>query len=246
MGTILRTLMSLLMICLVSLMMPSEARAEFSGQIRFASNYVYRGYSKSSGQPVFQGNLEYGHASGFYGGAWASKVDFGDQAFDEHTHIEVNPYVGWNVGLAEDWRLDTTLFRYIFESEGVGSSADYNELNAALHFRDLFTARFAVAMDAYGRGTEIFDYELQARYPLMDVLELSGSVGYEDADRVLEYDYTYWNLGATWFFHRNAAIDLHYHDAHLSDERLPGPGSMHLFELPEIENHVVVSVSVGF
>jgi uncharacterized protein (TIGR02001 family) len=221
-----------------------KAHAEFSGQLRFLSNYVYRGYSKSDGGPIVQGNLDYEHSSGFYLGTWASMVDFGDERLEDHAHVEVTPYLGWNFDLAEDWRVDTVLTRYIFDGKVLEHSADYNEIYALLHFRDLLTGRFAVAFDAYGHGREIFNYELQTRYPLTDTLEVSASLGYEDAEQVLEYDYLYWNLGAKWHFHRNGAIDLRYYDSYHLDERLGQ--AHHRIGIPEIDNPIVISISVGF
>ncbi len=51
--------------CLALLPLPAKGDANYSALVKFTSNYVYRGYSKSSGNPVVQGNLDYEHSSGF-------------------------------------------------------------------------------------------------------------------------------------------------------------------------------------
>ncbi len=231
---------------LVSLTVILKASAEFSGQARFVSNYVYHGYSKSNAEPAFQGNLDYEHTSGLFAGVWGSSVDFLSEEEQGHAHIEVSPYLGWHWQWGDDWRLDTAFTRYFYNGDHFGDPLDYNELYLMLHFRDLVSSRFSVALDAYGQGDESYNYEVQGRLPLSDTVGVSAVTGYEDADAAIEYDYLYWNIGATWFFHRNAAIDLRYHDSYLSDETLPGPGYMHLFEVPEIEHHIVVSFTLGF
>ena len=173
-------------------------------------------------------------------------VDFGDEEHEDPARVEVTPYLGWNFALAENWRLDTALSRYIYDGEIFGQSIDYSELNTLLHYGDLATARFAVAFDAYGRGGEIFDYEFQARYPLTDSLELSASLGYEDADAVFGYDELYWSLGATWFFHKHASIDVRYYDFHHFADVVSSPDLADSFELPHIEKPIAVSISIGF
>lgn len=231
--------------CLALLPIPSKAGADYSVLVKLTSNYVYRGYSKSSGDPVVQGSLDFEHSSGFFIGTWISQVDFDDGIDEDRATIEVNPYMGWSVSLSEDWRAEAMVAGYIYDGRVYGRGADYSELFGQLHFRDLVTARAGVAYDAYGSSDSIEDYELQARFPLAENVNFSGRIGYEDANTVFGYDSLYWNIGVTWFLHKYAALDLRYYDISQTDqERLdpigPATGSV------GIENHVVVSVSFGF
>ena len=231
--------------CLVLLPEPASADAKYSMLLQFTSNYVYRGYSKSNNAPAFQGNIDYEHPLGFFIGTWVSQVDFGDRHYKDRANIEANPYVGVNLGLSENWRFDTTLAGYLYDGKVYGHEADYGEINALLHFRDLLTARFGASYDAYGRGRSTLDYEINMRYPVTDTVEVSGGLGYEDANTVLTYSYVYWNIGVGWFLYKHAALALRYYDAHGFDEPKGGAANTR-FEPPRISNHVVFSISIGF
>jgi uncharacterized protein (TIGR02001 family) len=231
--------------CLGLLPKPTNADAKYNTLLKFTSNYVYRGYSKSNGAPAFQGNIDYEHPSGFFIGMWVSQVDFGDRYYKDRANIEANPYVGVSFGLSENWRFDTTLAGYLYNGKVYGHEADYSEINALLHFRDWFTARFGVSYDAYGRGRSTLDYEINMRYPVTDTVEVSGGLGYEDANTVLKYSSVYWNIGVGWFLCKHAALALRYYDAHGFDEPEGGAANTR-FEPPRIGNPVVFSISIGF
>lgn len=231
--------------CLALLPMATQAAGNLSVLAKFTSNYVYRGYSKSDGDPIVQGSLDFEHASGFFIGTWLSQVNFGDVTDGDRASVEINPYMGWSFSLSEDWRADATAAGYVYDGRVYRRVAHYLELFGEVHFRDLITARVAVAYDAYGSSNSIEDYELQARFPVTEDVNVSGTIGYEDGNTVLGYDSLYWNIAVTWFLSSFAALDLRYYDTHRMDrERLDppeattGPGS--------IENPVVVSVSFSF
>ncbi|MGH8602449.1 MAG: TorF family putative porin, partial [Gammaproteobacteria bacterium] len=116
--------------------------------MKLTSNYVYRGYSKSRGDPVVQGSLDFEHSSGFFIGTWISQVDFDDETDEDRATIEVNSYMGWSVSLSEDWRAEAMVAGYIYDGRVYGHGADYSELFGQVHFRDLVTARVGVAYDA--------------------------------------------------------------------------------------------------
>lgn len=231
--------------CLALPQRAANADARYSALIKFTNNYVYRGYSKSNGDPAFQGNIDYEHPSGFFIGAWMSQVDFGDGRFQDRANAEANPYAGASLKLSERWRFDATLAGYLYDGKVYGRGADYSELNALLHFRDLATAHVGVSYDAYGRGKSTLDYEINMRYPVTDTVEVSGGVGYEDANSVLTYGYLYWNIGMAWSLYKHAAVGLRYYDAHRFYAVEVGPAST-IFEPPRIGSQVVFSISIGF
>jgi uncharacterized protein (TIGR02001 family) len=206
---------------------------------------VYRGYSKSNGAPVFQGNIDYEHSSGFFLGTWVSQVDFGHERYQGRVNLEANPYVGVSLGLSENWRFGTTLAGYLYDGKVYGHEADYGEINALLYFRDLLTAHVGTSYDAYGRGRSTLDYEIDLRYPVMDTVEVSSGLGYEDANTVLNYSRVYWHIGASWFLDKHVALALHYYNAQRFDE-LKGGTENTRFKPPGINNHVVFSISIGF
>ena len=166
-----------------------------------------------------------------------SQIDFGDSNF------EANPYAGVSLGLFENWRIDAALAGYLYDGKVYGRQSDYGELYALLHFRDLATVRLGNSFDAYGSGRSIMDYAAHTRFPLTDTVEVSGEVGYQAANTVLKYNYLYWNLGATWFLHRHASIDLRYYAVrHLAESK----GAIAGFALPAIDHPLVFSISIGF
>ena len=231
--------------CLVLLPGPTNADAKYSTLLQFTSNYVYRGYSKSNNVTAFQGNIDYEHLSGFFIGSWVSQVDFGDRYYKDRANIEANPYVGISLGLSENWRFDAALAGYLYDGTVYGQEADYSEIDALLHFRDLFTARFGASYDAYDCGRSTLDYEINMRYPMTATVEVSGGLGYEDANPVLKHSDVYWNLGVGWFLYKHAALALRYYDAHSFDEP-KGRTASTRFEPLSISNHVVFSIAIGF
>jgi len=62
-----------------------------SGMAAFGTDYYWRGYSSTGGEPAVQGEIDYEHKSGFYAGIWGSNVDYGAEYvddFDEWTYAE--------------------------------------------------------------------------------------------------------------------------------------------------------------
>lgn len=178
--------------CLVAplfLIDSSPAFAEIHGALTIASDYVWRGYSKSSGDFAGQANLDYEHSSGFYFGTSASSIDAGDEAFPDRANFELTPYLGWSTPIVEDWRLDIQWTRYFYDGKVFGRFSDYNEFYWLLHYSDLFTGRVSFSDDFYHRGHASGDFELSGRYPVTDWLEFSAGVGYSLPKDAVEYDY---------------------------------------------------------
>ena len=72
----------------------ASVKAEWHGELSFRSDYVYRGYSKSQGDPVVQGLIDYQSKSGFFGGLGLSQVNFNDNANANRAQLEIKPYLG--------------------------------------------------------------------------------------------------------------------------------------------------------
>lgn len=223
----------------------ASGSAIYGVQAKVASNYVYRGYSKSSGDPVVQGNVEVAYPSGVFIGTWLSRVDFEDGTDDDRASLELNPYAGLSRSISGSLSFDLVVSGYVYNGRVFDRQAGYGELSGRLHFLDLVTAGIDVSPDTYGSGATIQDYALQGRFPLTSELDVSGSIDYSDASPLLGYDYLYGDIGATWFLHPYAAIDLRYYDARQLDEVAEGAEPRGI-DLPAIENHWVVSFQLGF
>ena len=64
------------------LMFAPASHAEGSGELRFLSEHIHRGYSSSRGDPSVQAELRYLDASGWVAGASISRVAFDDEDGD--------------------------------------------------------------------------------------------------------------------------------------------------------------------
>ena len=235
--------MQLFFACLIPLLLlPLSSSAEgFSALISGTSNYVYRGYSKSGNAPTVKANLDYGHPSGVYGGMWIARVDFEDKRYADRSNIEFYPYVGYSYKLADQWRLEGSVARYIYDGRLFGKGSDYNEYSASVHYSDTLTARLDFANDAYNRGGVTLNYEVSGRYPLWKSLGISAGLGLNQASDVLGYDWLYWNAGISWFF-KYGALDLRYVDtAELSSSE--GRGGL---DFPGLKYRFVFSLTIGF
>ncbi len=219
----------------------SAQAKDFSAIVSASSNYFYRGYSKSANSPTIRGNAEYQPASWFFLGSWISRVDFDDREFGNRSNVELYPYLGFNFKLAENWRLETSAARYMFDGRLFGKSSDYNEYSVSLHFSDLISGRIDFANDIYNLGGNSLNYEISARYPILEKLVASAGVGYNHAKPAVEYNALYWNIGITWFF-KYYALDIRYVDLSESSPSL----RKNEFELPKLDNNFVFTLSFGF
>jgi len=207
-----------------------------------SSSYPYRGYSKSDNGLSARANLDYSHRSGWFAGAWAAWVDFGDQGYPDRSNVEFYPYLGYGFKLAERWRLEFAAARYVFDGRIFGQASDYNEYRAELRFSDLITAKLEFADDGYQRGGVILNSELSARYPLTANLAASAGIAYNHVNVDLTESSLYWNLGLTWYY-QYVALDVRYVDA----VELPTPaGHSGGPSLPDLKQNFVATLSVGF
>lgn len=70
-----RVLRPALPFALLAVCLPLHA-VQGGGQLALASDYVFRGISQSNGDPALQAGARIDGAGGFYGSAWASRVDY--------------------------------------------------------------------------------------------------------------------------------------------------------------------------
>lgn len=224
----------------------SACLAEFHGSLTFTNDYVWRGYSKSSGDFAAQINLDYEHDSGFYAGASASTINFGNASSSNRANFEIAPYLGWTFALDDDWRLDMQWNRYFYDGQISGQFSDYNEFYWLLHYSDLITVKTSFSDDFYHRGHVAGDMEFSGRYPLTDWLEFSSGVGYTFSSDALEYDFLYWNSGVSVYF-KHVVLDFRYMDAKLTNESVDGnTGDSHEDFAEALDPSFVFTITVGF
>lgn len=219
-------------------------QAEWHGDLKFLSEYSYRGYSKSRGNPVVQGHIDYQDQAGWFGGLGVSQVSFDDQDA-QPSSVEIKPYLGWGLPISEDWRGELFVNGYIYDDKIFARRADYAEIYSAFYYQDWLSGKISVAPDAYQRQHTILNYELSYRRDILDNLQFSGGLGYYQAGRLVGEDYFYWNLGMSWFVTTYLAIDVRYVDVHLQEHHDSGAHSDEFYPRP-LENNYQVSVTLGF
>ena len=190
----------------------SHAVAEFHPTLAVKTDYIWRGYSKTSEHLSLQANLDYEHVSGGYFGITLANVDFDDDEFKDPAKLEITPYLGWTFKLSDDWRLDAQWTRYFYDGDIFGHPSDYNEFYLLLHYNDIFTAHVSFSEDYYNQGHASGNYELTGRYPISDNLEFSTGIGYSQVEKIFEYDTLNWDAGLTYYT-KYIGFDLRYLDS---------------------------------
>ncbi|RZJ30826.1 MAG: hypothetical protein EON85_04335 [Brevundimonas sp.] len=185
------------------------------------SDYVFRGFSQTDEEPALQLGVDVTFESGFYAGAWASNVDFGDD-----TDAEVDVYGGYRTE-AGGFGLDFGVVGYVYVNDPSGADYSYFELKAAAS-RAIGPVTLGGAVyyspDFFGADEAATYVETNIAYAPISKLTLSAAIGYQYLD--VNEDYGTWNAGAAYAITDNIVIDARYHgseiDGPLSDDRAVG------------------------
>jgi len=186
--------------------------------VAVTSDYVFRGFSQTDENPAIQGGVDLTFESGFYAGAWASNVDFGDD-----TDAEVDLYAGFRTE-AGGFALDLGAVGYLYVNDPDGADYTYLEFKAAAS-RAVGPVTLGGAIyyspDFFGLDGEATYVEANASFAPAPKWTVSGAVGYQYLD--VNDDYGTWNAGVAYSITDNIAIDGRYHgsdvDGPLSDDR---------------------------
>lgn len=219
---------------------PVWGALELAGILRVATNYDYRGNTRSDNDPTVQLSLDISHDSGLFLGAWLSSVNLGT------ADIETNPYLGAAFSLSPDWQLGASVAGYFYDGRLMREDIDYGEASLQLHYRELASFTFNVAPDYYGSGHSVLDYEAELRYPMTDVVEVSAGLGYQAGRKVFNYDSLYWNVGIAWYARPWLTLDLRYRDLHEMNERRHDDYYYEPYPDYELDTPVIFSISLGF
>ena len=185
-----------------------DAGPSFSFNVGAASDYVFRGVSQTSESPQLFGGVDV--SSGiFYGGVWASNVDFGDS-----TDAEIDGYVGVKPTMGPV-SLDFGLIYYGYVNEPSGANWSYWEAKAAGSVAvGPGTVGAAVYYSPDFTGPADDDdavyYEINGSIPLAEKVTASGAVGHQEIDGA--GDYNTWNVGVGFALTDRIGLDLRYHD----------------------------------
>jgi uncharacterized protein (TIGR02001 family) len=174
----------------------AEDKSPVTANVALTSDYVWRGWTQTAGDPAIQGGFDYAHTggakghegpSGFYLGIWGSNVDFAEDAttlgvnFDDGAHLEVDVYGGYKFK-AGSLDMDVGALHYAYP--GAASSLDYDwtEVYAGLGVGG-FSAKLWYTNDYTGTSEDSAHY-LEANYgmELGQGFGLGLHVGRSDGD----------------------------------------------------------------
>ncbi len=193
---------------LIGLAAPASAQStvDVAWNVGAVSDYVFRGFSQTSEDPAIQGGVDL-TSGGFYAGAWASNVDFGDD-----TDAEVDLYGGYRTE-AGGFALDFGVVGYLYVGEPDGADYNYAEFKAAAS-RAVGPATFGAAVyyspDFFGIDDEATYAEVNAAFSPAPKWTVSGALGKQWLD--VSDDYTTWNVGVGYALTDKVGLDVRYHD----------------------------------
>jgi len=194
---------------LIGLAAPASAQStvDVAWNVGAVSDYVFRGFSQTGEDPAIQGGVDL-TSGGFYAGAWASNVDFGDD-----TDAEVDLYGGYRTE-AGGFALDFGAIGYLYVGEPDGADYNYAEFKAAAS-RAVGPATFGAAVyyspDFFGADKEATYAEVNAAFSPAPKWTVSGALGKQWLD--VSDDYTTWNVGVGYALTDKVGVDVRYHDS---------------------------------
>jgi uncharacterized protein (TIGR02001 family) len=86
-------------VCSMSVMAADAPAPAITGNVGFASDYVFNGISQTFRSPAIQGGFDYAAANGLYVGTWASNIS-GNQY--TNASMELDVYAGYNGKVSDD------------------------------------------------------------------------------------------------------------------------------------------------
>ena len=190
------------------------AHAGISSTITLTNDYDFRGVSQSAEDPALQASFDYAdEKSGWYAGAWASNVDFGDD-----TDYELDLYTGFSGKTDAGLGWDAGFVYYSYDE------SDYNfaEIYTGLSY-SFFKGKLSYTNDYGGDATpgnvSAFYLSADAAVPLpVPNLTALAHVGRSEGNRSFA-DYTDYSVGVGYTVQKfNLALKY-------VDTNLPDPGS---------------------
>ena len=186
----------------------------FSGEVTFTTDYIFRGFTQTDGDPAVEGGFAWESDGGFYVGTWASNVDFND---GDEASIEIDLYGGY-AGEIDNFSYDVGLVYYWYPGAAGTLNYDFWEAYGSVGYDfGAASVSFGIAYtpENFGDTDDGIYYQSGVSVPVTDRFSIDANLNYYDVDPAFGQDYLDWNIGATlsleWF-----DADLRYFDADIS------------------------------
>ena len=184
-----------------------------TGNMSFASQYIYRGIAQTDGAAALQGGFDYSHASGLYLGVWGSNISWlnDNELGTAGPSLEVDVYGGYKFA-AGPVGLDVGVLTYNYPGSGKAEGAakpDTQEVYAAATV-SYFTVKYShtlgslfgwVKADSEGTALDPEEktkgsgyLELNAAFDLGNGYGLSAHVGEQSVKGRETAEYTDYNI----------------------------------------------------
>ena len=213
----------------------TAAHAELSATVTGISDYRFRGISLTNDDPALQGSLDWAGENGFYVGAWASNIDYGN---DVDGDIEVDLYAGFAGGAEDGLGWDVGIVWYAYP--GADDIDDYPEIYAGLSF-GVFDVKQWYSNDLGGTELDGWYTEGNASFALPANLTLNLHAGYNYGDAFDNTEYLDYSIGLAYTL-GNFELGLAWIDTDLDN----GDALFSDDDLFNSDGTVVVSVSTSF
>lgn len=179
------------------------------GNVGLTTNYVFRGITQTDDGPAISGGFDI-EKEGFYGGVWASSVDFGDD-----TTMELDLYGGYTFSAGGfDLDIGAIYYAYPDSPEYGGESQDFAEIyfGAGRAFGPVaIDAKLSWSDDFYlGTGQALYA-EIGAAIELVEGITADARIGSSTFDDLTGADYEDWQIGVSGEAF-GVGWDLRYHD----------------------------------
>ena len=209
-----------LLIVLASLAGAEPARAadlEVTATVAVASDYYFRGVSQTRNELALQADLGIEHASGWFGGLFASSVDFPQEQYADDRDLELDAHLGYGRELGRGWTALATAARYTYpNAEGIDG---YGEIGLGVEYQGI-TASVGYTDQALGYAGSARVWELVGSRHLPRRLSVNAGVGWYELTH-LDDHYGFWHLAVARPMGRFVA-DLGYYGSDAAGRRLFG------------------------
>lgn len=167
--------------------------------VSVASEYLYRGLTRSRGAPSAQLAASVDTDSGWGAGLAAATVDMNP---GRGATMEFSGYVSWRRELARDWVLAAQLARYEYPHDLAALPYDYTEGGVSLAWRRILTLYVGASPDYsfYSRRGIVRDRtavytQLALAWPVRPWLDVTAGYDRADLERLFGAKYDYWSAG---------------------------------------------------